>query len=119
MEPTIFQVTENHLKLLERTYVGWRDYAYDGAPGVDPKRPFGDSDVLRDIYEITHDGETPEGVDPEDFYEEDHPELQAIFREMEYVVQIALNLAGKGQLIKPGIYFRPDRYCSRIWEREA
>lgn len=119
MLPTEFTVTENHIKLLERTYVGWMDYAYDGAPGVNPKRPFGNSDVMRDVYEIIHDGKVPEGVDEdefwEDFYDQEHPDLMTLFREMEYVVQIALQCAGRREAIEPVTYYRPELYDTRLW----
>lgn len=58
-----FQMTEDHLKLLRRSYV--RKELSDcefGAAEIDGKRPYGNSDVLRDIAEIigvplTEDGE--------------------------------------------------------------
>ncbi len=46
-----FTITEDHLKLLKRMYVGWQDSEY-GAPEIDPKRPYGNSSVAIDIYEI-------------------------------------------------------------------
>lgn len=48
----IFQVTEDHIKLLKRMYVSWDDCEF-GAPCIDPKRPYGNSDVEGDIKEIT------------------------------------------------------------------
>jgi hypothetical protein len=48
---TEFTVTEDHLKLLRRAYIGWDDCEF-GAPGIDPKRPYGNSDVIGDIAEI-------------------------------------------------------------------
>lgn len=44
-------ITEDHLKLVKRMYVDWNDCEY-GAPYVDPKRPYGNSDVESDIAEI-------------------------------------------------------------------
>lgn len=46
-----FTITENHLKLLKRMNVGWGDCEY-GAPKIDPKRPYGNSNVESDIAEI-------------------------------------------------------------------
>jgi hypothetical protein len=46
-----FILKEEHLKLLKEAYVGWYDCEY-GAPCIDPKRPYGNSDVERDIAEI-------------------------------------------------------------------
>lgn len=44
-------VTADHLALLRRTYVSWNDAEF-GAPTLDPKRPYGNSDVLDDLREI-------------------------------------------------------------------
>jgi hypothetical protein len=46
-----FMVTEDHLKLLRRAYVGWDGCEY-GAPAIDCKRPYGNSDVVGDIAQI-------------------------------------------------------------------
>lgn len=42
-----FVVTDEHLKLLRRMNVGWQ-----GAPGIDCKRPYGNSAVEQDMHEI-------------------------------------------------------------------
>lgn len=45
------KITEEHLKLLKKAY--WRyDEAEYGAPCINPKRPYGNSDVEEDIAEI-------------------------------------------------------------------
>ena len=45
-------VNEYHIKLLKRTY--WQyEYSEYGAVGLSPKRPYGNSDVLGDIRELT------------------------------------------------------------------
>lgn len=56
-------ITSEHLKLAESLQWRWEDAEY-GAPAVDPKRPYGNSDVERDIAEAlgwvlvdTRDGE--------------------------------------------------------------
>lgn len=46
-----FTVTDEHLRLLRRTHVSW-DSAEFGAPGLDPKLPYGNSNVFGDIAEI-------------------------------------------------------------------
>lgn len=52
-----FELTENHVKLLQRMYIDWDDSEF-GAPEVDPKRPYGNSDVHKDMLNIL--GWTPE-----------------------------------------------------------
>ena len=53
------EVTQAHLRLLPRLQFGWLSYVGDGAPGVVPRRPFGNSDIERDAAEIL--GIVPEG----------------------------------------------------------
>lgn len=51
MNKPIFTLTSDHIKLLRRFIVGWQDCEF-GAPEIDPKRPYGNSDVIEDIREI-------------------------------------------------------------------
>lgn len=46
-----FTLTEAHIKLLRRMQVGWQ-HVEGGAPAIDPKRPYGNGDMIRDICEI-------------------------------------------------------------------
>ncbi len=46
-----FTLTEEHLKLLRAMFVTWW-HCETGAPAIDPKRPYGNSDVTGDIAEI-------------------------------------------------------------------
>lgn len=41
-----FTVTEDHMKLLPKLGFDWNSDMYDGAPTVDIKRPYGNSDTL-------------------------------------------------------------------------
>jgi len=47
-----FEVKEQHLKLISKMWVQYNDYTEFGAPEIDPKRPYGNSDVYDDIAEI-------------------------------------------------------------------
>ena len=46
-----FELKLEHIKLLNKMWVVWWDTEF-GAPGVDPKRPYGNSDVYGDMAEI-------------------------------------------------------------------
>jgi hypothetical protein len=46
-----FTLKPEHVALLRRGNVGWNSDE-SGAPGLDPKRPYGNSDVPRDVAEI-------------------------------------------------------------------
>jgi len=51
MEKKSFTVTEEHIKLFKKAHVAW-DPAEFGAPGINPKKPYGNSNVLENIAEI-------------------------------------------------------------------
>lgn len=85
-----FTVTDGHIKLLERSTIRWEDHSYDGAPAVDTKRPYGNSDVPNDIMEILE--WKVERCPHCDGLLGNHEEMEAsamrIHREMETVFQI-------------------------------
>ena len=47
----IFELKEEHLKLLSAMWVVWEN-DYDGAPAIDIKRPYGNSSVYEDVFEL-------------------------------------------------------------------
>jgi hypothetical protein len=69
-----FTVTDEHLRLLRAAYVGWDDMEF-GAPSIDPKRPYGNSDVVADI---------------EVWEEENERRLTQLHRDTETALQIVL-----------------------------
>lgn len=101
-----FVVTEDHLKLLRRAYVGWDDCEF-GAPAIDCKRPYGNSDVLGDIAEI---------IDPEGYcraceisdeaVESYIAEHEDVFRKLHVETQTVLQIALKSGEFKAGTYAR-------------
>lgn len=46
-----FTLTKDHIKLIRKMWVGWQN-CETGAPEIDPKRPYGNSNVPNDIHEI-------------------------------------------------------------------
>ncbi len=81
-----FELKEEHVKLLSSTYVGWQD-CETGAPAIDPKRPYGNSSVALDIYEVL----TGEFIDDsEDLGEELVDEYMKLHEETETALQIIL-----------------------------
>lgn len=61
METIVFEVKPEHLLLMRRFCVGWNDCEF-GAPEIDPKRPYGNSDVLQDMLEILGLKEIKRGI---------------------------------------------------------
>lgn len=49
---TRFALTDQHLTLLRSAYVRWEDCEF-GAPAIDYKRPYGNSDVVGDMAMIS------------------------------------------------------------------
>lgn len=100
-----FEVTENHLKLLKRMCVDWNDCEF-GAPSIDPKRPYGNSNVISDMREILdldgkkcpHCGELCEETNVSD------QKLSELHEEMQFVLAILVDNYKKG--ITTGIYKR-------------
>ena len=117
--PGTFTVTEDHIKLLQRSYFDTEFGAYEGAVVQSLKRPYGNSDVIGDLYEILRsDGkmwdEDEQGEMPDELVEG----LRKTHREMAIVVQILAVTAGEG-VFRPGVYHKRDRYDQTSWERVA
>jgi hypothetical protein len=110
MVVTEFVLTEDHLKLIDRMYVGWSDVEF-GAPEINPKRPYGNSFVEGDIAEILgwHWEEDVNGDVPEELYER----AVKIHKETETALQIILVTRS----FVPGKYVKTDRYDDRSWGR--
>ena len=116
--PGTFTVTEDHVKLLHRAHFDWYFGAYEGAVMQDPKRPYGDSDVIGDLYEILRspDGEPWDEDEQGEMPDELIWELRKIHEEMAIVMQILAVTAGEG-VFRPGVYRKRDRYDRTSWER--
>jgi hypothetical protein len=101
-----FKITEAHLKLVKKMYVGWQDCEF-GAPEIDPKRPYGNSDVISDILKILgipYDNNNPNKA-LEDF-------AIKIHKDIEIVLQIILVIGE----FKEGVYELQESYNIRSWK---
>ena len=112
-EPKKFEVTEQHLKLLRHAYVGW-DGCEFGAPAIDCKRPYGNSDVFTDIGEIL-DIEPIENVDYGGEYEFTDAQRKHM-RELHNETQTALQIVLATGEFKAGAYQTSGAY-SIDWSR--
>lgn len=113
MPETTFTVTEDHLTLLRNAYVDWDDMEF-GAPRIDPKRPYGNSNVVGDIARLLYPDVVVELDDEtaEDWLDENEDSLTRIRRETQTVLQIAI---ATGEF-RAGVYVR-ERYNSP-WVRQ-
>ncbi len=97
-----FELKPEHLKLLKAMEPEWNGCDF-GAPGFEPKRPFGNtSSVYPDIANIL--GVTPK--DPEGFTNDERRELRNIYEGTQYALQILVSNAETG--VKPGKYVSND-----------
>lgn len=111
-----FELTEDHLLLLERAEFYWEDAEY-GAPAIHPKRPYGNSNVLGDIAEILgreprlcpHCNETIEDT------AEDECDMDKLHRE----TLVALQIITQARSVEPGVYVRvkENNYSEGRWQR--
>lgn len=103
-----FTLTEQHIKLLTHMWVEWQDDE-TGAPEIDPKRPYGNSDVAGDVHEIL----TGQMVDGDEVVlsAQERKDYLDLHRETETALQIVLRTAR----FEPGDY-RAEAYSTR-WEK--
>ena len=107
---TDFTVTEDHLTLLRHAHLYW-DYGEGyGAPAINPKRPYGNSDVERDIAEILEapDSDWECDEDGEYLYPNPTPEAQERFTRLHVETMIVLHIALAAGEFRPGRYIRDD-----------
>jgi hypothetical protein len=108
-----FTVTDEHLRLLRRARVSWDETEF-GAPGISPKRPYGNSAVYRDMAEILGlvDGDWQDEV-AEDW---PPPELEWRFLRLHVEIAIALQIGLATGEFRAGQYVRGDE--DSTWKRD-
>ena len=105
-----FEVTENHIKLLKEFYIGWQGCEF-GAPCVDCKRPFGNSDVYSDMAKILGI-KLPDEEENWQEYEKITENLNKGYQELQDCLQIlCVNLC-----IEKGVYVCDDYQTN--WRKE-
>jgi hypothetical protein len=103
-----FTLTEQHVKLLRRMNVSWGREEF-GAPEIDPKRPYGNSNVYGDMARIL-------GI-PADGDGEFEPRLINLMDRLHQQTKVALQIVLVTGSFAPGVY-RAPRYTS-LWELAA
>jgi hypothetical protein len=98
-----FTLTQQHIDLVSNMYVDYNDHTETGAPYIDPKRPYGNSDVPGDIADIL---DIPIIEDDGYMDPKQESELLALHRETETALQIIL----KCKTFEPGVFERPNPY---------
>jgi hypothetical protein len=108
-----FTVTDDHLLLLRRAHVTWDDWEF-GAPGIDPKRPYGNSNVFADIAEILG-VPLSEWADGDD--EELTPDAEWRFLRLHVETGIALQIGLATGEFRTGRYVRGNEWDDS-WKRD-
>jgi len=99
-----FELKQIHLDLLKRMEIGW-NYCEFGAPYVDPKRPYGNSDVFNDIAEIIKLKKKENYDYKEEAWKEKAIDyMEDLHRQMQIVLEIILHC----QSFKLGKYKKID-----------
>jgi len=101
-----FELKQVHLDLLKNMYVDWDDCEF-GAPCINPKRPYGNSDVEDDIAEIIKFPKKGNWDFEEEMWnEEAQKKMFKLHKEMQIVLQIVLRC----QNFKLGKYRKKEEY---------
>jgi hypothetical protein len=111
MNDRTFTVTEDHIKLLPHLWFGYDAYTEFGAPEVDPKRPYGNSDVYGDIAELLEIQGNEDSWGDIEFTTEQRSYMLRVHRDMETVLNIMVRNNG----VEPGVY-KASIY-SQNWSR--
>jgi hypothetical protein len=106
-----FTLTHEHLKLLKHVIINW-DSTEFGAPCIDPKRPYGNSDVPEDIAEILGEELFEDRYGEYHLSKKQGDRLEQLHRDLETVLAIVLGT----QSFVPGEYHTTDYYDPTKWK---
>ena len=84
-----FEIKEEHLQLLQRACISWEDCEF-GAPCIDCKRPYGNSDVYNDISDILKIEPEIKGKYENEFSNDQYDYMMKLHKELETVLEIVL-----------------------------
>jgi hypothetical protein len=107
-----FTLTEDHRKLLRRMRLQWQ-WCETGAPEVDPKRPYGNSNVYVDVAEILGWEMPPEDATDLE-YERWADGMRARAAKIHAETLLAMQVLLSTGRDTPGRYVRRGRWCP--WE---
>ena len=103
---TEFELKQEHLDLLKEVFIDWQDCEF-GAPAIDCKRPYGNSDVFDDIAEIIN----LKKKNNYDYEEETwNEEAMNYMEDLHKQTRIALQIILKNKTFKLGLYKRNNSY---------
>lgn len=95
-EKQSFVVKEEHLKLLKNVCISWQNCEF-GAPEINPKRPYGYSNVIESMAEILG---IKENEEYDAFSKTDIEKMERLHQETE----VCLHILTHNLSIHPGLY---------------
>lgn len=104
-----FTLRKEHIELLRHVYVEWQD-CETGAPAIDPKRPYGNSDVANDVARIL----SLEDLSGREGDENRREQLLTLHRETATALEVVLRTGS----FEPGLYMTTTSYSSD-WRRAS
>jgi len=105
---TEFEITEQHLNLLRNAHVSWAATEF-GAPEINPKRPYGNSNVPEDVAELVVPGFVGWGYEARETYVNiNERDLTRLHVETAIALQIILRIGE----------FRTGRFRRSSWYGE-
>lgn len=107
-----FTVIDEYLRLLRRAHIWWDQLEF-GAPGIDPKRPYGNSNVFADIAKIL-DAPDSQWVDAD---EKLIPDAEWRFLRLHVETAIVLQIGLATGEFRSGRYVRGNAWNDN-WKRD-
>lgn len=116
-----FTLTDEHLTLLRASNVDWNGDEH-GAASIDPKRPYGNGDVLGDIEKILHPEDATGALEiSDDEMEVRYERYEQLHRETKIALQIVLATGAfvAGEYVLEKDYTRDWRLAARRHDAPA
>jgi hypothetical protein len=91
MKTKKFELKPEHIMLARRLNIDWSDECYFGAPSVNDKRPYQDSDILMSIAEIIGLQVSRDKNDEKYLTEKQKGYCKRLHREMQVAISVMLS----------------------------
>jgi hypothetical protein len=101
----IFELKEEHIKLLSHMWISWHEgYSEFGSPVIDLKRPYGNSNVIADMYEILEGESIDELVEQRVSYNEFEQRYYEKYKQLHKETETALQIVLHTKSFETGTY---------------
>ena len=116
-----YRLTQEQVNLIRHMHFDWApgsEIGYEGGPCINPKRPFGNSNIEGDVWEIVDPRpwdemhKEDEDEDEEVAWERQEQEQRAAFDRWYRTLGHALQVVLSSGSFEPGIYSCPKYTCS-------